>query len=80
MLIASLVLISELRRGLGYPKLAAVIKDPEVLADLIEAAAVLIDPERTITVVSHYTTTAPTASLTSRPHSRLNPVFRMNSL
>ncbi len=44
--------ISELRRVLGYPKLAAAITDPDRLADLIEAAAVLIDPERTITVVS----------------------------
>jgi len=51
-LIASPALISELRRVLAYPKLAAAIKDPDTLADLIEAAAVLIDPERTITAVS----------------------------
>jgi len=51
-LISSPALLSELRRVLGYPKLAAAIKDPEVVADLIEAAAVLVAPERTITVVS----------------------------
>lgn len=51
-LIASPALIAELRRVLGYPKLAAAIKDSDRLADLIEAAAVLIDPERTITTVS----------------------------
>jgi len=51
-LITSPALISELRRVLAYPKLAAVIPDPEVVADLIEAVAVLVDPERTITAVS----------------------------
>jgi len=51
-LIASPALLSELRRVLAYPKLAAAISDPDMLADLIEAAAVLIDPERTITTVS----------------------------
>ena len=51
-LISSPALIAELRRVLGYPKLAAAIKDPDRLADLIAAAAVLVDPERTITTIS----------------------------
>jgi len=51
-LISSPALIAELRRVLAYPKLAAVISDSEVVADLIEAAAIMVAPERSITVVS----------------------------
>jgi len=51
-LVQSPALLTELRRVLAYPKLARAIPDPASLATLIEAAAVLVHPERTLHVIS----------------------------
>jgi uncharacterized protein len=47
-LIASRALLGQLRRVLSYPKLARVIDQPELLADLIELANVIVTTTRTI--------------------------------
>jgi predicted nucleic acid-binding protein len=44
--------IIELRRVLTYPKLAAVIDQPNSLADLIEAISVVVEPQRAVSAVS----------------------------
>jgi putative PIN family toxin of toxin-antitoxin system len=50
-LLTSPLLLAELRRVLGYQKLAKVIGDAQQLVDLIEASSVLVLSTRTLAVV-----------------------------
>jgi uncharacterized protein len=50
-LVTSPPLLAELRRVLGYPKLAKVIKEGTRLADLIEASSVMVLPSRVFAVI-----------------------------
>jgi putative PIN family toxin of toxin-antitoxin system len=51
MLVTSKALLSELGRVLAYPRLAAVISEPDELVRLISEVAVVVDPDREVTVV-----------------------------
>lgn len=44
LLVTSSPLLAELRRVLGYPKLAKVIPEGERLADLIEMSSIVVEP------------------------------------
>lgn len=50
-LVTSAPLLAELRRVLGYPRLAKVIKGGAQLADLVAASGVVVAPNRVLTVV-----------------------------
>ncbi len=50
-LLTSPPLLAELRRILGYPKLAKVFGEAQQLVDLIEASSVVVLPTRTLAVV-----------------------------
>lgn len=50
-LVTSPPLLAELRRVLGYPKLAKIVADAQQLADLVEASSVLVLPTRVLAVV-----------------------------
>ncbi len=50
-LLTSPLLLAELRRVLGYPKLAKVIGDAQQLVDLVEESSVVVLPTRTLAVV-----------------------------
>lgn len=50
-LVTSPPLLAELRRVLGYPKLAKIIGDAQQLADLLEASSVVVLPTRVLAVV-----------------------------
>ena len=51
-LVTSPPLLTELRRVLGYPKLAKVIEGAAQLADLIETSSAVVLPSRVFAVVS----------------------------
>jgi putative PIN family toxin of toxin-antitoxin system len=51
-LVTSPPLLAELRRVLAYPKLARLIKGPQQLVDLVEAASIVVIPLRVLDVVS----------------------------
>ena len=51
-LVSSPPLLAELRRVLGYPKLAKVIEEGTRLADLIEASSVVVLPAHVFAVVA----------------------------
>jgi predicted nucleic acid-binding protein len=51
-LVTSPPLLAELRRVLGYPKLARVIDGAQQLVDLVEASSVVVLPTRVLAVVS----------------------------
>jgi uncharacterized protein len=51
LLVTSSPLLAELRRVLGYPRLAKVIKGGAQLADLVAASGVVVAPNRVLTVV-----------------------------
>jgi putative PIN family toxin of toxin-antitoxin system len=51
-LVTSPPLLAELRRVLGYPKLAKVIRGGVQLADLVAASGVVVDPSDVLAVVS----------------------------
>jgi uncharacterized protein len=51
-LLTSPPLLAELRRVLGYPKLAKVIKEAPQLADLVEASSTVVLPSRILGVIS----------------------------
>jgi putative PIN family toxin of toxin-antitoxin system len=51
-LVTSPPLLAELRRVLGYPKLARVIDGAQQLVDLVEASSVAVLPTRVLAVVS----------------------------
>jgi putative PIN family toxin of toxin-antitoxin system len=51
-LVTSPPLLAELRRVLGYPKLARVIDGAQQLVDLVEASSVVVLPTRVLTAVS----------------------------
>jgi uncharacterized protein len=51
-LVTSPPLLAELRRILGYPKLAKVLDGEQRLADLVEASGVVVLPIRVIAAVS----------------------------
>jgi len=50
-LVTSPALLTELRRVLGYPKLAKVIPGAAQLADLVAASGVVVDPSDVLAVV-----------------------------
>jgi putative PIN family toxin of toxin-antitoxin system len=50
--VVSAALLSELRRVLAYPKLAAVIDQPNRLADPVETISVVVEPQRAVSDVS----------------------------
>jgi putative PIN family toxin of toxin-antitoxin system len=50
-LVTSPPLLAELRRVLGYPKLAKVIDGAQQLVDLVEASSVVVLPTRVLAVV-----------------------------
>jgi uncharacterized protein len=50
-LVSSPPLLAELRRVLGYPKLAKVITGGTQLADLVEASSVVVLPSRVLAVI-----------------------------
>jgi uncharacterized protein len=50
-LLTSPPLLAELRRVLGYPKLAKIIKGAPQLADLVEASSTVVLPSRTLGVI-----------------------------
>jgi putative PIN family toxin of toxin-antitoxin system len=52
LLVTSPPLLAELRRVLGYPKLAKVLDGAEQLADLVEASGLVVLPTRVIAAVS----------------------------
>jgi putative PIN family toxin of toxin-antitoxin system len=54
-LVTSPPLLVELRRVLGYPKLAKVIGEAPRLADLVEVSSVMVVPSRVLAVVSDET-------------------------
>ncbi len=51
-LLTSPPLLAELRRVLGYPKLAKVIKGAPQLSDLVEASSTVVLPSRILGVIS----------------------------
>lgn len=51
-LVTSPPLLAELRRVLGYPKLAKVIRGAAQLADLVAASGVVVEPSGVLAVVS----------------------------
>ena len=51
-LVTSPPLLAELRRVLGYPKLAKVLGGAQQLVDLVEASSVVVLPTRVIAAVS----------------------------
>ncbi len=51
LLVTSPPLLAELRRVLGYPKLAKVIDGAQQLVDLVEASSVVVLPTRVLAVV-----------------------------
>lgn len=53
LLVTSEPLLAELERVLAYPRLAAVIGNPAKLVRLISEVAVVVDPNREVTVIEH---------------------------
>jgi putative PIN family toxin of toxin-antitoxin system len=52
LLVTSVPLLAELRRVLGYPKLAKVLDGGQQLGDLVEASGLVVFPTRVIAAVS----------------------------
>lgn len=53
MLVTSEPLLDELRRVLAYPRLAWAIGEPGKLVRLVSQVAVVVEPDREVTVIEH---------------------------
>ena len=53
MLVTSEPLLDELRRVLAYPRLAGAIGEPGELVRLVSEVAVVVEPDREVTVIEH---------------------------
>lgn len=53
MLVTSEPLLDELRRVLAYPRLARVIGEPGELVRLVSEVAVVVEPDREVTMIEH---------------------------